>query len=78
MDWKEPTDGGNATAYKVQRRAEDAEGMDGCGQAVMGLSTNSTVTQPGKSRTNKADEIYRFLSFSSFLIVLFRIFRESE
>nr|VFK67888.1 MAG: tRNA modification GTPase trmE [Candidatus Kentron sp. UNK]VFK73172.1 MAG: tRNA modification GTPase trmE [Candidatus Kentron sp. UNK] len=34
--------------------------------------------QPGKSGTKKADEIYHFLSFSSFLIVLFRIFRESD
>ena len=32
--------------------------------------------QPGKSGTKKADEIYYFLSFSSFLIVLFRIFRD--
>nr|VFK15367.1 MAG: hypothetical protein BECKLPF1236A_GA0070988_101242 [Candidatus Kentron sp. LPFa]VFK29980.1 MAG: hypothetical protein BECKLPF1236C_GA0070990_101002 [Candidatus Kentron sp. LPFa] len=36
------------------------------------------MPQPGKSGTKKADEIYHFLSLSSFLIVLFRIFRESD
>jgi len=32
---------------------------------------------PGKSGTKKVDERVHFLSFSNFLIVLFRIFRES-
>nr|VFK24925.1 MAG: hypothetical protein BECKMB1821G_GA0114241_101044 [Candidatus Kentron sp. MB]VFK30055.1 MAG: hypothetical protein BECKMB1821I_GA0114274_101328 [Candidatus Kentron sp. MB]VFK75032.1 MAG: hypothetical protein BECKMB1821H_GA0114242_101428 [Candidatus Kentron sp. MB] len=34
-------------------------------------------TQPGKSRTKKADEI-SLLDILEFLIVLFRIFRESD
>nr|VFK60718.1 MAG: hypothetical protein BECKTUN1418D_GA0071000_11338 [Candidatus Kentron sp. TUN] len=34
--------------------------------------------QPGKSGTKKVDEGYHFLNFSNFLIVLFRIFRESD
>nr|VFK62139.1 MAG: hypothetical protein BECKUNK1418G_GA0071005_102215 [Candidatus Kentron sp. UNK]VFK70290.1 MAG: hypothetical protein BECKUNK1418H_GA0071006_102613 [Candidatus Kentron sp. UNK] len=42
------------------------------------LRVASTPSQPGKSGTKKADEIYHFLSFSSFLIVLLRIFRESD
>nr|VFK21533.1 MAG: hypothetical protein BECKLPF1236A_GA0070988_103073 [Candidatus Kentron sp. LPFa]VFK34900.1 MAG: hypothetical protein BECKLPF1236C_GA0070990_103103 [Candidatus Kentron sp. LPFa] len=35
-------------------------------------------TQPGKSGTKKVDERYHFMSFSNFLIILFRIFRESD
>ena len=36
------------------------------------------TAQPGKSGTKKVDERYHFMSFSNFLIILFRIFRESD
>nr|VFK12913.1 MAG: hypothetical protein BECKLPF1236B_GA0070989_104123 [Candidatus Kentron sp. LPFa] len=39
---------------------------------------STSTAQPGKSGTEKFDERYDFLSFSNFLIVLFRIFRESD
>nr|VFK11328.1 MAG: mRNA interferase MazF [Candidatus Kentron sp. LPFa] len=38
----------------------------------------SMTTQPGKSGTKKVDEKYHLMSFSNFLIILFRIFRESD
>nr|VFK31396.1 MAG: hypothetical protein BECKMB1821G_GA0114241_10833 [Candidatus Kentron sp. MB] len=38
----------------------------------------SNIPQPEKSRTEKVDKRVHFLSFSDFLIVLFRIFRESN
>nr|VFK32062.1 MAG: hypothetical protein BECKMB1821G_GA0114241_110114 [Candidatus Kentron sp. MB]VFK35131.1 MAG: hypothetical protein BECKMB1821I_GA0114274_110115 [Candidatus Kentron sp. MB]VFK76993.1 MAG: hypothetical protein BECKMB1821H_GA0114242_108815 [Candidatus Kentron sp. MB] len=41
-------------------------------------SRKLTGSQPGKSGTKKVDERVHFLSFWNFLIVLSRIFRESD
>ena len=42
------------------------------------LLTTYTLSQPGKSGTKKVDERVHFLRFSNLLIVLSRIFRESD
>ena len=54
-------------------------GSAGLGKGGIHFSEHDAPTsQPGKSGTKKVDERYHFMSFSNFLIILFRIFRESD